>query len=216
MKCLGKIFGFIQGFQNNLKSSITGSDVKFRNMIKKDPISGYVDSVLDNSLREQLIKFFVEGNPANLVNRDDFFCEASKFVVLTQLCSITAIRREFSIGFSRAKLIIDQMESAGIIRPYGGAERWKVLVKDEISLNQLINSLPHVELSNCINLLDSFYEKHKEEIDKRRIEFEKLQLEKQKKTEAEAIKLMMLDKILKRRLPDHEYQELMQINRIFN
>jgi hypothetical protein len=216
MKFLAKTSSFLRDFQNKLSSNFRKSTIKLQTPIDKDPLSGCEDSDIETALREQLIKFFVEGNPANLVNRDEFFHEAAKFVVLTQTCSITAIRREFSIGFSRSKVIIDQLASAGIVKPHRANDNCKVLIKDEISLNRLIGSLPHVEIKNCIHLLDSFYDKYKVEIETRRIRYEKLQAQEQKKSEVEAIKLLMLDKILRKRLPDQEHSELIQTGRIYN
>lgn len=214
MKCVAKIFSFLHNFQNNINSYFKKSDNSLDSTIEKERLSAFEESDLDNSLSEQLIRFYVTGNPTILLTRDEYFREAAIFVVLTQSCSLTAIRREFSVGLSRTRLLIEQLESAGIISQFGGRDNLKVLVKDENSLDRLINSLPHVEINNCIHLLDTFYEKYKEEIEKRRIEYEKLQLEIQKKTETEAIKLMMIEKILKKRLPDQEYCEVTQTGKI--
>jgi hypothetical protein len=214
MKYFANIFSLFQYIQLKLKSFLKHSSVRLRSPAEKDALCGDEDFKIDNPLREQLIKFYVEGNPANLVNRDEFFYEAAKFVVLTQSCSVTSVRREFSVGSNRAKLIIDQLESASIIKQYLGYEGYKVLVKDEISLNELINSMPNIEISNCIHLLDSFYEKYKDEIEERRIEYENMQFEELKKTNTEAVKLMMLNKILKKRLPANEYRDLIKTSRM--
>ncbi len=156
---------------------------------------------LDDSMKEQLIKFYVEGNPLNLVDRDELFCQAASFVVITQSCSVSAIQREFSIGLGRAKLILDQIESAGIISPFLTNEGRIVLIKDDVSLNKLIQSLPHIEINNCIENLDAFYEKYKGEIEARRNDYDRLQFEEMKKSEAELVKLMKLEKILQKRFP---------------
>jgi hypothetical protein len=202
MKCLAKIFKLFCDFKNNLKSGFRESVSKFYGIKGVDPVFLNEEPDLDNPLKEQLIKFYVEGNPVNLVDRDELFYQAAQFVVLTQSCSITAIQREFSIGLGHAKIILDQIESAGIISQHRNNEGRKVLVKDEISLRELITSLPHIEINNCIDQLDSFYKKYKEEIESRRKENELLQLEELKKTEAEVLKLMKLEKILKKRLPE--------------
>jgi hypothetical protein len=214
MKYFADIFSFFQYFQHKLKSLLKHSNVNLYSLNEKDDLSADEDFKIDNPLREQLIKFFVEGNPATLVNRDEFFYEAAKFVVLTQSCSVTSIRREFSISSNRAKLIIDQLESAAIIKHFLGYDGCKVIVKDEISLNKLINSEPHIEIGNCLQLLDSFYEKYKEEIEVRRIEYEEMQFEELKKTNVEAVKYMKLDKMLKKRLPANEYQDFIKTSGI--
>ncbi len=153
------------------------------------------------SLKEQLIKFYVEGNPMNLVERDELFFSVAEFVVLTQSCSISVIQREFSLGLCRTKQILDQIESAGIISHFRTDEGRKVLIKDKISLGNLIVSLPNVEIKKCLDKLDLFYEKNKQEIETKRREHELLQTEELKKSESEALKLMKLEKILRKRLP---------------
>jgi hypothetical protein len=201
MKYFAILYRLFCDFKNNLRSGFKESVSKFHGIKEEDQVSLNEETDLDNPLKEQLIKFYVEGNPVNLVDRDELFYIAAKFVVITQSCSISAIQREFSVGLSRAKIILDQIESAGIISHYRNNDGRKVLVHDEISLIELLKSLPHIEINNYIDQLDSFYEKYKEEIETRRREHELLQLEELKKTEAEVIKLMKLEKILKERLP---------------
>jgi hypothetical protein len=201
MKCFAAIFRLLCDFKNNFKSGFKASNGKIHGIKGEEALSLNEESYLDNPLKEQLIKFYVEGNPVNLVDRDELFYIAAKFVVVSQSCSYSAIQREFSVGLSRAKFILDQIESAGIISQYRSNEGRKVLVTDEISLKELLQSLPNIEINNCIDQLDSFYEKYKEEIEARRREREMLKLEEQRKTEAEAFKLMKLEGILKKRLP---------------
>ena len=51
------------------------------------------------------------------------------------------IQRKFSIGYNRAGRIMDQLEAAGIVGPSEGSKARKVLLQDEYSLEQLLNSL---------------------------------------------------------------------------
>jgi len=77
----------------------------------------------------------------DLNNRDEFFDDAARIVVLNQQGSTSMIQRKFSIGYNRAGRIMDQLEAAGIVGPSEGSKARKVLLQDEYSLEQLLNSL---------------------------------------------------------------------------
>lgn len=77
----------------------------------------------------------------DLNNRDEFFDDAARLIVLNQQGSTSMIQRKFSIGYNRAGRIMDQMEAAGIVGPSEGSKARKVLFQDEYSLEQLLNSL---------------------------------------------------------------------------
>jgi DNA segregation ATPase FtsK/SpoIIIE, S-DNA-T family len=55
--------------------------------------------------------------------------------------STSMIQRKFSIGYNRAGRIMDQLEAAGIVGPSEGSKARQVLLQDEYSLEQLLNSL---------------------------------------------------------------------------
>lgn len=77
----------------------------------------------------------------DLNNRDEFFDDAARIVVLNQQGSTSMIQRKFSIGYNRAGRIMDQLEAAGIVGPSDGSKARRVLLQDEYSLEQLLNSL---------------------------------------------------------------------------
>jgi S-DNA-T family DNA segregation ATPase FtsK/SpoIIIE len=77
----------------------------------------------------------------DLNNRDEYFDDAARIVVLNQQGSTSMIQRKFSIGYNRAGRIMDQLEAAGIVGPSDGSKARKVLLQDEYSLEQLLNSL---------------------------------------------------------------------------
>ncbi|RPH33789.1 MAG: DNA translocase FtsK [Bacteroidales bacterium] len=77
----------------------------------------------------------------DLRKRDDLFDEAAKLVVQYQQGSTSLIQRKFSIGYNRAGRIIDQLEAAGVVGPFEGSKARNVLITDEGSLDQIINSL---------------------------------------------------------------------------
>ncbi|WP_423128850.1 FtsK/SpoIIIE family DNA translocase [Gaoshiqia sp. Z1-71] len=77
----------------------------------------------------------------DLNNRDELFDEAARVVVMNQMGSTSMIQRKFSIGYNRAGRIMDQLEAAGIVGPSEGSKARQVLLQDEYSLEQLLNSL---------------------------------------------------------------------------
>ena len=77
----------------------------------------------------------------DLKKRDDLFDEAARLVVQHQQGSTSLIQRKFSIGYNRAGRIIDQLEAAGVVGPFEGSKARQVLITDENSLEQIINSL---------------------------------------------------------------------------
>ncbi len=76
----------------------------------------------------------------DLNNRDDLFDDAARIVVGNQMGSTSMIQRKFSIGYNRAGRIMDQLEAAGVVGPSEGSKARQVLIQDEYSLEQLLNS----------------------------------------------------------------------------
>ena len=77
----------------------------------------------------------------DLKDRDELFDDAAKIVVMNQMGSTSMIQRKFSIGYNRAGRIMDQLEAANIVGPSEGSKARQVLLQDEYSLEQLLNSL---------------------------------------------------------------------------
>ncbi|MES1181876.1 MAG: DNA translocase FtsK, partial [Flavobacterium sp.] len=71
--------------------------------------------------------------------RDALFVEAAKIIVQHQQGSTSLIQRRLKLGYNRAGRIIDQLESAGVIGPFEGSKARQVLIRDENSLEQLLN-----------------------------------------------------------------------------
>ena len=75
-------------------------------------------------------------NPAD---KDDFFEEAARIVVTHQQGSASLLQRKLKLGYNRAGRIVDQLEAAGIIGPFKGSKAREVLIKDPVSLEQLLS-----------------------------------------------------------------------------
>lgn len=77
----------------------------------------------------------------DLTKRDKLFEEVARNVVATQMASASNIQRKFSLGFTRAARIVDQLESANIIGPADGSKPRQVLVPTEYELEKILNGL---------------------------------------------------------------------------
>ncbi len=82
-----------------------------------------------------------ESDMVDLKNRDEFFDDAARIVVMNQTGSTSAIQRKFSIGYNRAGRIMDQLEAAGIVGQNEGSKARQVLLQDEYALEQLLRGL---------------------------------------------------------------------------
>ena len=80
-------------------------------------------------------------NNVDLSDRDALFEEAAKLIVMHQQGSTSLIQRKLKLGYNRAGRLIDQLEAAGVVGPFEGSKAREVLIKDELSLEQLLNNL---------------------------------------------------------------------------
>jgi S-DNA-T family DNA segregation ATPase FtsK/SpoIIIE len=77
----------------------------------------------------------------DLSERDALFEEAARLIVMHQQGSTSLIQRKLKLGYNRAGRLIDQLEAAGIVGAFEGSKAREVLVKDDVSLEQLLNAL---------------------------------------------------------------------------
>ncbi len=63
-----------------------------------------------------------------LVDRDELFDDAVRFVVQSGQASTSMLQRRFRIGFSRAGRLVDMMERDGIVSPADGSKPREILV----------------------------------------------------------------------------------------
>ncbi|AMM51498.1 cell division protein FtsK [Rufibacter sp. DG15C] len=74
-------------------------------------------------------------------NKDAMFEEAARIVVTHQQGSTSLLQRRLKLGYNRAGRLIDQLEAAGVVGPFEGSKAREVLIPDEYSLEQLLNTL---------------------------------------------------------------------------
>jgi S-DNA-T family DNA segregation ATPase FtsK/SpoIIIE len=77
----------------------------------------------------------------DLSDRDALFEDAAKLIVSHQQGSTSLIQRKLKLGYNRAGRLIDQLEAAGIVGAFEGSKAREVLIKDELSLEQLLTGL---------------------------------------------------------------------------
>jgi S-DNA-T family DNA segregation ATPase FtsK/SpoIIIE len=72
---------------------------------------------------------------------DEKFADAARIVVRHKEASVSMLQRRLDIGWARAGRIIDQLQESGIVGPYVGSKSRKVLVPDEVQLEDLLGRL---------------------------------------------------------------------------
>jgi S-DNA-T family DNA segregation ATPase FtsK/SpoIIIE len=77
----------------------------------------------------------------DLSDRDVLFEDAARLIVMHQQGSTSLIQRKMKLGYNRAGRLIDQLEAAGIVGAFEGSKAREVLIKDEMSLEQLLSGL---------------------------------------------------------------------------
>jgi S-DNA-T family DNA segregation ATPase FtsK/SpoIIIE len=77
----------------------------------------------------------------DLGDRDAYFDEAARLVVMHQQGSTSLIQRKLKLGYNRAGRLIDQLELAGIVGSFGGSKAREVLVKSENELEEILKNL---------------------------------------------------------------------------
>jgi len=129
----------------------TGSDLirlqcAFVDTPEVDRISEYIGNQRGYSDAYQLPEYVDEAGEGSKADfdpneRDKFFEDAARLIVMHQQGSTSLIQRKLKLGYNRAGRIIDQLEAAGIVGPFEGSKAREVLYPDEYSLEQFLNSL---------------------------------------------------------------------------
>lgn len=108
-------------------------------------IAQYIEKQQSYGHAFDLPEFVGEGSDDKIGNidmndRDPLFDEAARLIVVHQQGSTSLIQRKFAIGYNRAGRLMDQLEAAGIVGPTQGSKARDVLIADEYSLEQRLNS----------------------------------------------------------------------------
>ncbi|MBN1462472.1 MAG: DNA translocase FtsK 4TM domain-containing protein [Paludibacteraceae bacterium] len=112
-----------------------------------EQISDYIGNQMGYPSAFMLPEYAIEGgegsdlSDVDLSKRDPMFEDAARLLVAHQQGSTSLIQRKFAIGYNRAGRIMDQLEAAGIVGPFEGSKARQVLIPDDYSLEQKLNSL---------------------------------------------------------------------------
>ena len=77
----------------------------------------------------------------DLNHLDPMFDDAARLIVSSGSGSTSLIQRKFSIGYNRAGRLMDMLEKAGVVGAAHGSKPREVLIQDDMSLEQLLQSL---------------------------------------------------------------------------
>ncbi|PWS28580.1 hypothetical protein DHW03_01635 [Pedobacter yonginense] len=75
------------------------------------------------------------------LEKDRFFEEAARIVVMHQQASTSLLQRKLKLGYNRVGRIMDQLEHAGIVGPFDGLKPRIVCCPDEYSLEQFLSGI---------------------------------------------------------------------------
>ena len=94
-----------------------------------------IDSGIPSDIEEKIAAMSTAGNGSGFTNdaseRDSYFADAGKFIIVKEKASIGMLQRVFKIGFNRAARIMDQLEEAGVVGPEEGTKPRRVLITEE-------------------------------------------------------------------------------------
>ncbi|MFN5642518.1 MAG: DNA translocase FtsK, partial [Sphingobacteriales bacterium] len=74
-------------------------------------------------------------------DRDPLFEEAARLIISSGVGSTSMIQRRMKLGYNRAGRLMDQMEAAGIVGGSQGSKAREVLIKSEMELQQILDSM---------------------------------------------------------------------------
>ncbi len=109
-------------------------------------ITDFIGSQQGYTTAMQLPEYYGEESSSevkeiDLSKRDELFTDAARLLVMHQQGSTSLIQRKFSIGYTRAGRIMDQLEAAHIVGPFEGSKARQVLFVDQTSLEQYLKGL---------------------------------------------------------------------------
>jgi len=91
-------------------------------------LTGYLRKVAEPTYDDSVGKPEKSAETAEVLERDDLFDDAVRFVVQSGQASTSMLQRRFRIGFSRAGRLVDMMERDGIVGPAEGSKSREILV----------------------------------------------------------------------------------------
>ena len=141
------------------------------------------NSTLSEERKEELIEMAAKGGlkQNNYTNnysldpfRDPFFEDAARLVVTHQQGSISLIQRRLELTYNRAERLIDQLESAGIVGVSEGSSDREVLINNVEDLESYLDTGVLIFNVDIDVDVEQFLEENKKQIEKRKIELQRV------------------------------------------
>ncbi len=83
----------------------------------------------------------MEGRDFDMNDKDPLFEDAARLIVSNQMGSTSLIQRRMKLGYNRAGRLMDQLEAAGVVGPNQGSKAREVVIKTDVELQELLNTL---------------------------------------------------------------------------
>lgn len=83
----------------------------------------------------------MEGKDFDLNDKDALFEDAARLIVASQVGSTSLLQRRMKLGYNRAGRLMDQLEAAGVVGGNQGSKARDVLIKTEMDLQMLLDSM---------------------------------------------------------------------------
>jgi S-DNA-T family DNA segregation ATPase FtsK/SpoIIIE len=74
-------------------------------------------------------------------DKDPLFEDAARLIVTSQIGSTSLLQRRMKLGYNRAGRLMDQLEAAGVVGGNQGSKARDVLIKTEVDLQMLLDSI---------------------------------------------------------------------------
>jgi DNA segregation ATPase FtsK/SpoIIIE, S-DNA-T family len=106
-----------------------------------DYIGGQRGYPLAFLLPEYIDEKELEAKGGDLTDRDSLFEDAARLIVSSQIGSTSLLQRKMKLGYNRAGRLMDQLEAAGVVGSSQGSKARDVLIKNEDSLQEILDML---------------------------------------------------------------------------
>jgi S-DNA-T family DNA segregation ATPase FtsK/SpoIIIE len=83
----------------------------------------------------------MEGKDFDVNDKDALFEDAARLIVASQVGSTSLLQRRMKLGYNRAGRLMDQLEAAGVVGGNQGSKARDVLIKTEVDLQMLLDSM---------------------------------------------------------------------------
>lgn len=177
-------------------------------------ISELIDYIVDDYFLENSD---FEGRDFDLNNKDPFFEEAARIIVVNQCGSTSLLRRKLELSYNRSNHLMNQLENFGIVSLDKGNNVRDILIKTESELQMyLIGSLDCKIDANSISDGDKIYKENKIEIE-RRISIRQKQIDDNRMVEEKGkLKAKILLREQKKQIQKEAFKELIDEGLINN